>query len=233
MAIFHHGTIRKYTSALLSFFNNMEIQYKVTTGETISKKIPLVYSTREKSREFDKTTTQQLVNGNYNVLPKANLALLSMAKSDARTTNKNNKINPYRTDSAVEYTYNSVPYEFIYDITVLCRGMNEATQLIEQIAPKFNPIVNIDIWDAENLNEPTRIPVRLMDISLESTEYDELSTNIVSVIFSLSLTGNLYPPIRAFSRINELQMNFNEIESQESANRKEMIIWDIDQDEQI
>jgi hypothetical protein len=228
MAYWHHGSIRKYTASLLAFFNDMEIQYKLSTGETKSKKVPLVYSTREKSRVFDKVTTEQLLNGNYNVLPKANLSLLSMSKSDARITNKNNKINQFKGTDSIQFSFNSVPYEFTYDITIMCRGMNEATQLVEQMGPKFNPTVNLDIWDAENLNEPTRVPLRLMDISIESDDYDELSTNLVSVIFSLSLTGNLYPPVKGMPRVKEFQMYLNQIENEEDATRKEMMEWDID-----
>lgn len=228
MAYFHHGSIRKYTAALLDVFNSTEIQYKKSTGEIVTKAIPLKYSTVEKTRTFDEYTAEQILSGNYSVLPRSNLSLVSMTKATQRQTNKNSKIGKYTSDNTLEYMYNSVPYEFAYDITFQCRGMNEATQIIEQIAPKFNPTVNIDVWDAQNLNEPTRVPVTLTNISMETEEYDEISTNIITVVFNLSIIGNLYPPVKAQPRVKEFQMYLNQIENEENATRKEMLEWDVD-----
>lgn len=229
MAI-HHGTIRKYTSALLNLFNEMEVSYKLSTGQVIEKKIPLVYSSREKSRILDSTTIEAFLSGNNNVLPRASLSFVSMSKASQRVTNKNNKVNTFTSDIAMEFMYNSLPYEFNFDVTVMCRGMNEATQIVEQIIPKFNPTVNIDVWDVKNLHEPTRVPVKLLDVSIEDEEYDELSSNIFTVTFGLSLTGNLYPPLKAMPRIQEFQLYLNQIETATTATRKEMLEWDVDLD---
>jgi hypothetical protein len=229
----HHGTIRKYTAALLEFFNDIEVSYKLSNGQRIEKNIPLNYSSREKSRILDDYTVEQFLSGNKNVLPSASLAFVSMAKAEQRTTNKNNKNNNFTSTSGLEFSYNSVPYTFNFDLVVKCRGMNEASQIVEQIAPKFNPSINIDIWDASNLNEPTRVPVNLLDISIEDEEYDELSSNVFTVTFGLTLTGNLYPPIKAMPRIKEFKMYINQIENEDDAVRKVMKDWDVDLDGSI
>lgn len=233
MAHMHHGSIRKYTAALLEAFNSIEIQYKMSNGDAVLREVPLKYSSQEKSKILDEYTAEQLHSGNYNVLPRASLALVSMNKAENRVTNKNNKIGSFKTDDSLEFMFNSVPYEFTYELIVQCRGMNEATQIIEQIAPKFNPIVNIDVWDANNLDEPTRIPVRLTDISMESDAYDELSINLTTVTFSISLMGNLYPPIKSMPRIQEFKMYFDRITSDSERVRSEMLEWDTDLDGKI
>lgn len=204
--MFHHGTIRKYTAAILDLFNDLEIQYLDSNGNTRARNIPVKYSSIEKHKELDNYSTEQLLSGNTNVLPRASLALSTMIKAEQRIQNKNLKINKVKKESAFEYMYNSVPYEFTFELAVMCRGMNEAAMVIEQIAPKFNPIVNIDVWDAENLHEPTRIPVKLLDIGIESNEYDELSSNIVTVNIGLSIMGNLYPPIKSVERVKEYKI---------------------------
>lgn len=204
--MFHHGTIRKYTAALLDLFNDMEIQYADSNGNTRARNIPIKYSSIEKHKELDNFSAEQLLSGNTNVLPRASLALSTMTKAEQRIQNKNLKINTVKKESAFEYMYNSVPYEFTFELAVMCRGMNEASMVIEQIAPKFNPTINIDVWDAENLNEPTRIPVKLLDIGIESNEYDELSSNIVTVNIGLSIMGNLYPPIKSVERVKEYKI---------------------------
>ena len=167
MAFFHHGSVRKYTAALLDFFNNVEIQYKISDGNPVTKSVPIRYTSREKSRIFEDYAIDQMLGGNYNFLPRGNLALSGITKAEARTTNKNLKIGTYASDTSMEFMHNSVPYEFAFDVSFQCRGMNEATQIVEQIAPKFNPTVNLDVWDAQNLDEPSRIAVKLNDIQIE------------------------------------------------------------------
>lgn len=224
---FHHGTIRKYTAALLDFFNNLEVQYENSAAATVVRNIPCVYTSREKSRILDDYTRDQFISGNLNVLPRATIALSTMVRSEARTMNKKTKINTKSNPDTFEYSFNSVPYEFTYELSIMCRGMNEATQVIEQVAPKFNPVVNIDIWDAVNLNEPTRVPVRLLDIGIEQEEYEELSTNLVTVSIGLSIGGNLYQPIQTSDRVQQFKMFINEFD--ETGHSKKIIDnWDVD-----
>lgn len=225
----HHGTIRKYTAALLDFFNGLEVQYEDSNGNVISRNVPVKYSTREKIHVLDDYTAEQLVSGNTNVLPRAALAWSTMTKAEQRVTNKNVKIAKIKTEDTFEYMYNSVPYEFTFELTIMCRGMNEATQLIEQIAPKFNPTVNIDIWDAGNLDEPTRIPVKLLDIGIESEEYEDFSSNLVSVNMGLSLMGNLYPPVKQIERIKDFKMYINE-QNGNFFTKKSIMGWDVETD---
>jgi hypothetical protein len=225
----HHGTIRKYTAALLDFFNGFEIQYKDSAGVTHSRNIPINYSSREKVRIIDSATSEQLLSGNVNVLPRATLAMSTMVKLDQRIQNKNMKIATIRTDDTFEYMYNSVPYEFTFELVFQCRGMNEATMIIEQIAPKFNPIVNIDVWDVGNLDEPTRVPVKLLDIGIEQEEYEEISTNIVNINVGLSIVGNLYPPVKTVSQVKELKMYINQQDG-DFFTRKAILGWDVDSD---
>ena len=228
----HHGTIRKYTAALLDLFNGIEIQYDDSNGNTISKNIPIKYSSREKSKILDEFTTEQLLSGNTNILPKANLSLSTLAKSDQRVQNKNIKINTVKSETQFEYMYNSVPYEFTFELTILCRGMNEAAMIIEQIAPKFNPTVNIDIWDAQNLNEPTRIPVRLLDIGIQIDDYEELSSNLVTLLIGLSIMGNLYPPIKTIERIKDYKLYINNQDG-DYYSRKVIMGWDVNENGEL
>ena len=224
---FHHSSIRKYTAALLDFFNGTEVQYNDSVGTTVIRSVPIVYSSREKSRILDDYTSEQFRSGNYNVLPRANLSLSTMNKSEQRSTNKLNKINTTSKAGTIDYMYNSVPYEFTYELAILCRGMNEATQIVEQLAPKFNPIVNIDVWDAQNLNEPTRVPLKMLDISIEQEEYEVISTNLVTVSIGLSIIGNLYPPIQSADRIKTFRIKMNGFD--EGAYSTDLIHnWDVD-----
>lgn len=207
---YHHNTIRTYTGALLNLFNDLEVQYKNSSGEITSRNIPVRFASKEKSKILDEYTMEQLTSGNYNVLPRASLSWSSLMRSEQRTTNKNLKINTKANEDTFEFLYNSVPYDFTYELSIICRGMNEATMIIEQVASRFNPIVNIDVYDATNLDEPTRIPVQLLDIGITPDEYEEISSNIVTISFGLSLKGNIYPPIKTIERIKDFKIFISE-----------------------
>lgn len=218
---YHHGTIRTYTGAILDLFNDLEVQYKNSKGEISSKNVPVRFSSREKSSILDEHTVEQILSGNYNVLPRANLLWSAIIKSDNRTTNKHVKVNTKANEDNFEFLYNSVPYELMFELAIVCRGMNEATMLIEQIAAKFNPIVNIDVYDAINLDKPTRIPVSLLDIGITPDGYEELSSNIISISCGLSVKGNIFPPIKTIERIKEYKMVISDIpEKAENINQE-------------
>jgi hypothetical protein len=116
----------------------------------------------------------------------------------------------------------------MYQLTIQCRGMNEASMIIEQIAPKFNPTLNVDVYDGMNLNEPTRIPVKLLDFSIDFDEYTEISTNLVTVSCSIQLEGNLYPPIKTVDRIKDFKILLNERVQEDTFNRRVIMGWDVD-----
>lgn len=228
MGYIHHGTIRKYTAVMLDIFNDLEIQYKDSNSVLHSSNIPINFSSIEKAKMLDQYSIEQILSGNTNILPRASLSLMSVQRSETRMSNKNVKINTVKKEDLFEFQYNSMPYQFMYQLTIQCRGMNEASMIIEQIAPKFNPTLNVDVYDGMNLNEPTRIPIKLLDFSVDFDEYTEISTNIVTVSCSLQLEGNLYPPIKTVDRIKDFKILLNEKVQENTFNRKVIMGWDVD-----
>lgn len=204
--MFLHNTIRKYTLALLDFFNEVEIQFKNSENAIITRKIPILYRNREKNQLMDKTWLQE-IQGNMNILPLGSLCLNSISKNSSRATSKYNRFTKKREDSTIEYMYNPVPYDFSFEVAYICRGMNEAAQIIEEICPKFNPNVAIDIYDSENQDEPSRIPIQLSDVSYEFLGFDELSMNLIKVTFGITVIGWMFPPIKDYSKIKEFNIN--------------------------
>lgn len=216
--MFYHNTIRRYTLALLDFFNNMEVQYLSDGDQIVTKSVPIRYKTREKLLSIDKSTEQTLT-GNTNVLPRAELELTGLSPDTDRQMSKYLKINRLRKDTEADYQWNCLSYTFSYKVSVLCRGLNEVSQLIEQVAPKFNPNVAIDIRDAENEQEPTRVTLQLGGVDFEVQEYEEKSNNICTVSFDLTLYGYLFQPIKSYSIVKEFKVNLNT----PSLNKLEMI----------
>lgn len=215
MAFFHHKTLSKYTLALLSTFNNLEVQKLKSDGVTISSSlVPIKFSSREKAYIFNEIETSQLTNGNFNVIPRASLVFNSMTKASERTTSKFNKINTqYQTvngTDVINYQFNAIPYDFSFTLMILADGMNEASMIGEQIAARFNPFYNLKINEIPLQQEPSTINVLLDGIAFETQEYDEFSSNIVTITCDLTLKGNIYPPITNQAMIKKIEI-FNSL----------------------
>ena len=205
-----HGTINSYVGALLTFLRNIDISYIDENKNLITKNIPIMYTSKEKSDSLEFLTAQDIKTGNVNILPRGTLALVSIQKREEASLNRNIKVNKIRTDNKIEYSFNSVPYSFIFEFNIFCRGMNELASLIEIILPNFNPNLSLDIYDVANLDEPTRVPLKLMDVTFsEVDENSETSKNIWMLTFSMQMDGQLYQQIKTTNLLREYDMMTN------------------------
>jgi hypothetical protein len=204
-------------------FNELEIQHNNSAGTPVNKKVPCKFSSREKSTIFSEQDSKRIRSGNYNVLPRSSLVLEGMALDEERITNKNTKHIVSRRDN-LDYIYNGVPYNFTYGLIIQVRGMNEATMIIEQVASKFNPNYYIDLNELPGTTEPTRIQVQLEDISLETEEYEELSSNIVTINIGFNVRGYIYPPLKSVASIKEVRMS---VGFQEDLMKDVLYNWDV------
>ena len=118
-----------------------------------------------------------------------------------------------------------VAYTFSYSLKIMCRGMNEACQIVEEIAPKFNPNVAIDLYDAENEDSLTRVALQLNSIGIESEGFEEKSMNICTVSCDLTLNGYLFQPIQKYSIIKEKDFPLVKIGKCIRIKKDELLKW--------
>lgn len=210
MAFFHHETTKKYTLALLSTFNDIETQYLASDGITLkTNKVPIKFSSREKATIFDEVQTSEILRGNFNILPRMSLIFNGMERNPNRAKNKFQKINKLIQDKTIEYTANSIPYDFSYTIICQARGMSEASMIVEQLASHFNPTYTLRINEIPLQSEPTDIVIDLNGINIESEEYEEFSTNIVNISIDLVIRGNIYPAIKNQELVENIKWYLN------------------------
>ena len=219
-----HKSIWKYVAAIIEYFNDVTLEYKLSTGEKVSRNIPLIFSSKEKMNLLDRNSVDQILSGNLNVLPRGSVTVSSIVRDMQRFMNKNTKTNIVKDADHQMFQYNSVPFNFTFEVEYICRGMTEATCILEQICPRFNPNIVLDVWDAEFLSEPTKIPVQLLDTSIQIQEYEETSTNLATVNLGLQLNGWLYQAIKDDSLIRQMLVNFSHSDSEGAS---DVMDWDV------
>lgn len=220
-----HNTILKYIALVKAFFNDLKITHKDDRDRYITRSIPMVYGKREKALVLDQYTEDQMTKGNTRVLPCGFITLEAFSKNEERQTNKN-RTNHLKDGCRTFASFNSVPYDFIFSVSVRCRGASEAYQVVEQVGPMFNPTVNLDVYDCLYIEEPTRVAMTLDGIDVEAPEYEENSTNVYTVNISCTLRGWLYQPVFKAHGITNTIINIalgNDEESYASFNNFERI----------
>lgn len=212
MAFFHFNTLKKYTGALIHLFSNLEIQTIQSNGKPLYTMVPIQYANRERFDIYSQLSYNQMFNGNTQVLPRGILLFTGMNVNINRSKNKFAKI--YRKSQIIKgetkklnYQFNSVPYDFNYQVLIQCRGMNEASMILEQVTSYFNPsyCLRIKEVDLPDFGETSCI-LELNGTDIEQESMDELSTNIVTCTFNLTLRGNIYPAIREQHIIELVQL---------------------------
>lgn len=212
MAFFHFNTLKKYTGALIHLFSNLEIQTIQSNGKPLYTMVPIQYANRERFDIYSQLSYNQMFNGNTQVLPRGILLFTGMNVNINRAKNKFAKI--YRKSQIIKgetkklnYQFNSAPYDFNYQVLIQCRGMNEASMILEQVTSYFNPsyCLRIKEVDLPDFGETSCI-LELNGTDVEQESMDELSTNIVTCTFNLTLRGNIYPAIREQHIIELVQL---------------------------
>lgn len=201
----YHNSIRKYTLAMLETFNGLKVEF-TKDGEIKQRNVPIKYANREKINLLNETEQNNLLNGNYNFLPRSSLSLVGIIRNLERQTNKFVKI---ATTDFGEFIFNATSFDFNFDLNIMCRGMNEASMIVEQIASRFNPNYTVLINEIPNQAKPTSVPVQLLEISIEPEEYEEMSTNICIVRASFYIKGNFYQPVEIKEKIKHFDIFLN------------------------
>lgn len=212
MAFFHFNTLRKYTASILNLFNEIEVENTLSDGKKIYTKIPIQYANKERYDIYSQLSYNQFFNGNTQVLPRAILLFNNMSLNQERAKNKFVKLyrkvlNINNVPQKLNYQFNSVPYDFEFQVVVQCRGMNEAAMIVEQITSYFNPtyclrIKEIDLPDFGY----TSCILDLVQTSIQQSDMDEYSINVVTIEFDIVLRGNIYPAIKEQEVIKMIQL---------------------------
>lgn len=210
----HPNTIRKYVAVLLTFFSNLETEYVNPDGIILTRKLPVIYASREKLIALEDREFEALSNGNTNFLPRASFIIDSMSYNAQRQINKGVNVAAVNSQTSLIGGYSETikspsPYDISARLTLVTRGINDALMITEQIASRFNPYLGIKIFEDPLASKETEVRVRLDGVTFEPQEMDSFSQNEVVTEFSFIINGNLYSkPGKAYI-IDSINVNYN------------------------
>lgn len=211
MEFFAHKSIRKYTLALLDTFNDIYVERIDRNSNKNYINVPITFGSKDKAFVLNQKELDQWLQGNYNILPRMSLSLLTMTRDIKRDTNRLHTINKTVDGKTLNFQYNAVAYAFTFELAIATRSMSELSVILEQILPSFNPSIRLVVKEMELHDEPTSIPVNLLsvDLDLPNNIGSDDDIRIVGATIMLELKGNIYQPFKETSLIEQVRLYFS------------------------
>jgi hypothetical protein len=211
--VYSHGLIRDYIISFGTLFNDIKINRPpvASGGDVDTMAIPLIYSPKNKYLariETDLNLDKPIAMA----LPGMSFELMSMSYSSERKLNTMQRVFKAKASSntVLDFTYMPVPYEFLFQLNVYTKTIEDGTHIIEQILPFFTPEFTISLKSATDLGINVDLPIVLNAVNLEDNYeggFEERRTITWSLDFSLK--GSLFGPILDGKVINKAIVDFH------------------------
>lgn len=205
---FYHRIIRKMVVSFGTMFNNIKL-YRYNKAGTVELEritVPLTYSTKEKF--YARLTQDPNLTATINVvLPRMAFEMTGISYDPLRKTSS--FVEQFADANGGLQSIKRTPYNFDFSLYIFTRNIEDATQIVEQILPYFQPDYTLT---ANLVNDPallTDIPIVLQsvspDISNDTGESDQLRTIVWTLTFTMK--GYMYGPKTDSSIIRKVTAN--------------------------
>jgi len=195
---FYNQTTRKYVALFGTMFNQLKIERVDDTGSTFQSMIvPISYA------PFQKILARVEQDPNLNrqsaiTLPRMSFEMTSMQYDGERRISVRQKIDKTvrEADSSKNYMYAGAPYNLEFSLYIMAKYQEDATKIVEQIIPFFQPDFTMTAKLIPDL-PPIDVPIILNSVVNEEL-YEGDFTERRSVLYTLNFTlkGMYFGPER-------------------------------------
>jgi len=183
--------------------------------------VPIEIASKDKIvREFEQLYNGDTIKRNYNV-PKMALMLNSIDKNDSKQTNQLNIIKNSSIELSddgkkiLKYVRNPSWWTANYTLFLITRRMDDTTQIYEQILPKFQPQLPLNIKLIPEINLNVTLEVTISNsISLElANELDPEQIRFVVSQINITVPVPIFPPISDAKLIEKIILKFGAVKN--------------------
>lgn len=191
MQYFYNEMSKKYVIAFAHLFSDLNVQTLDSNNQIIgNSKVPIVYATKKKMyyeiKQLPTVADTAIVS---TFLPRMGFYISGIQYDSTRKFN--NTLQITNTNSIMEFP--GVPYNYTFELSILCSTQEQLFQIVEQIATKFTPDLTITIKEIPNIIYRD-VSLNLDNVNLSSNfEYDDLSDRTISGEMTFTLKGYMYP----------------------------------------
>lgn len=223
-APFYHSTLRKTVIAFGSLFDSLYV-VRTQDNNPIKIKVPIQYSSKEKFIQRYKDTLNRENKDSIvlqTILPRLGFEMGELAYDASRkkpTINRRTVESVENGETVYETNYTEVPYNVNFNLTAYVRYIDDGLQLAEQILPYFTPDFTVAIKQEVlgETSERMNIPIVLNSVA-QNVDYEgamEITPRIIMWDYSFTARINLFAPLSNTGLINEIGLNFLDIQQLE------------------
>lgn len=195
---FYHSTLRKIVASFGSVFANIHLVRRSQNSNEIERiRVPLAYGPSERylgRLAEDPTLGRPLAIK----LPRMSFQIQTIQYDSARKLNtiRRNAVPIAGNGSQVSRQYQGVPYKIGMELSIICKYIDDANQIVEQILPWFTPAFTVTINSIPEMEYKDDIPITLTGIAIQDN-YDEDWMTRRDIVWTLTfdIQAMFYGPI--------------------------------------
>ena len=209
---FYHETIKRAVSVFGTLFNNLSIK----RADGTLMKVPLAYGPRSKWIARLQQQTALGIDGTPRTaisLPRMGFEMTSIEYDPTRKITKKTLYKKAKSSdpTRMQYQYSPAPYNIGFQLNVYAKSQDDATQIVEQILPTFNPQYTLTIkpFATEYPTWKEDIPIIIQGLALQDDfegAVEQRRTIIYQLDFEMKL--NFYGEIGTSSIIRTATNKF-------------------------
>lgn len=209
---YKNDSIRKLVIAFGSLFNGVQLQQTDENGDERLFTVPLTYTAKEKfiKRLIEPSSISDKTRIEIS-LPRMSFELSQIVYDPVRKLNKTNK-KVSNNGPTTSYSYAEVPYNFVFNLSIFTRNLEENLQIMEQILPYFSPEFLISV-NMNSLSQNIDVPVSIATSNLTQEFEGDFSTRrfIVSS-YQFVAKSYIYGKITTGTSIQTVNFNVYDID---------------------
>lgn len=226
---YYPQTLKMISSAVIGMWDNIVIFKFDRVGNKVKKiTVPVIFGTQTK---MARAKNDIEVHSYYAEIPRINVIPngLSFAsdriispntqrffnEADIHFKDVNDKNEVIREINGLFSDFSPLPYDFSYEVNIICSTMSELSQILENTLPYFGPKnTTLRVKEFAFLNMERDLRIELGGISTElSSEISQDEERVVTCNFDLTVYGYIYRPIEGAKIVNSITSNiFHDID---------------------
>jgi hypothetical protein len=189
---FYHGITRKAIVAFGVMFNNIIINHRNSSGTiTQQLRVPLSYAAKNKML----ARIQRLPDPAQKIfevqLPRLSFEVIAFEYDGARKINLMNQNKAVITQTKAARIFGPVPYNLTVNLYAYVKNQDDGLQIMEQIAPAFNPDFNVTVNYIPELNIKHDLPIILNSVTYDD-QYEGATADQRMILWTYTFTLKLY-----------------------------------------
>lgn len=209
---FYHETTRKMVAAFGTLFNDIKIQRKDNTGAAQKTfKVPLSYGPRQKF--LSRLNEDPNLRAPALTLPRIGFEMIDIQYNGERKLTSrmtNFLVGPDKAEFST--TFVPVPYDFNFELTIICKYVEDGTRILEQIVPFFKPDFGVKIELVDEMDIVLDIPIILNSVTNEDLyEGNFEERRVITWTLNFTMQSYFFGPVtpRKVIKFIKVQMHGN------------------------